>query len=81
MKRYNDILINNRYVRCWKLDNDVNGNPRYLIHYRSIAESWEKALKISRKVGGRAYRGKWFAGGIVISTYNLEWTLGAIVRS
>lgn len=80
-----------------RVNNDVNGNPRYVVHFlgliteRDEAEApmditrieWLKnrALYWARKVGGRVYRGKDFGGGIVFTSYNLEADLKLIERA
>jgi hypothetical protein len=55
-------------VEMWRINNDINGNGRYVVHYLSISDSYELAVKISREFGGRVYTAKWFGGGIVFKT-------------
>ena len=59
-------------VQLTRTKNDYCGNPRYIIHYLSIAGNYERALKIAKKIGGKAYRGKDFGGGIVFQSYNTK---------
>ncbi len=54
---------------------DINGNPRYLVHFLLIAPNFPGALKIAKKIGGKKYTGKDFAGGITFQSYNLEKSL------
>lgn len=71
-----------------RINNDVNGNPRYVFHFLAflgteagtIEERFNIALKKSRTLGGKAYKGKDFGGGIVIQTYDLEATIERINR-
>lgn len=71
-----------------RINNDKNGNPRYVFHFLaflgleqgSILERYNIALKKSRTLGGKAYRGKDFGGGIVIQTYDLDATIERINR-
>jgi hypothetical protein len=55
-----------------RIKNDVNGNPRYVIHFLSIADTYTDALIKARKLGGRKFHNKQYGGGIVFSTYNLN---------
>lgn len=76
----NTIKINSRDVEYFRVNNDVNGNPRYVIHFLEIDDDYNTALNISRKIGGKKYRAKWFGGGIVIQSYNLETDLQHIIK-
>ena len=66
-----------------RINNDINGNPRYVVHFLaflgtetgSILERYQIALKKSRSLGGKAYKGKDFGGGIVIQSYNIQDTI------
>ena len=80
MYRENTIKINGRDVEYFKIDNDINGNPRYVIHFLEIDNDYNTALNISRKIGGKKYRANWFGGGIVIQSYSLETDLEHIIK-
>jgi hypothetical protein len=69
-----------------RINNDVNGNPRYVVHFYdllndieglnlTILERYELALQKARKVGGKMYRGKDFGGGIVFQSYDIITTI------
>lgn len=62
-----------------RIDSDVNGNPRYVVHYRFIAPTYEEALRIARQVGGKKYKAKWYGGGIVFTTYDIQGILKDVV--
>ena len=79
-------LFANEYVspngiRYWRVDSDIYGNPRYIVHYISISSERDKGgatgpdavlarFSAARdRVGGKRYRGKWFGGGIVFQSY------------
>ena len=47
-----------------RINNDVNGNPRYAVHYLQLAETYERALYLGRKLGGRKFHNRQFGGGI-----------------
>ena len=55
------------------INNDYNGNPRYVCHWISLdTETYERALTIARKLGGKKFNNKQFGGGIVFSHYNIQ---------
>ena len=69
-----------------KINNDVNGNPRYVVHFidllnegerkgLDVLQSFDLAVKKARKVGGKVYKGKDFGGGIVFQSYNIIETI------
>lgn len=67
-----------------RINNDVNGNPRYVTHYLNLltdkealtynrnAYNW--AVKRANKIGGRKYHTKSYGGGIVFQSYNIDDT-------
>ena len=74
---YSSKIING--IEVFRVENDVNGNPRYVIHFLSLANNYNEALNKARKIGGKKYRAKWFGGGIVFSSYNLEKDLKIMI--
>lgn len=54
-----------------RVNNCVNGNPRYVLHFLALAGTYNHALNLAHECGGKAYNGKDFGGGIVFSTYSL----------
>ena len=75
MSQFTVTLSNGKTVTLHQVTNDVYGNPRYVIHFLDVAGTYEEALKLSRKIGGRKFTAKWYGGRIVFSSYNLEHTL------
>ena len=64
-----------------RIKNDVNGNPRYVVHYldllteEEMQESGDKyalALSKAKILGGKKYHNKSYGGGIAFLTYDLE---------
>lgn len=66
-----------------KVGHDVYGNPRYVCHHLALLtkeekdnwtypDSYQRAITRANKLGGRKYTAKWFGGGVVFSSYNLE---------
>jgi hypothetical protein len=58
-----------------RLDNDVNGNPRY---YLPVFLADESAV---RKLGGVKYRGKKYGAGWVFQSYALQGEIDALNAS
>lgn len=67
-----------------RVNNDVNGNPRYVIHYSNLLTDQEResiplsgryayAVKKANSLGGRKYTGKDYGGGIVFQSYSLDF--------
>ena len=76
----NTLLINGKAIEYIRINNDISGNPRYVIHFLNIADNYEEAIKIAKKIGGKKYRAKWYGGGIVISSYSLENDLKQVIK-
>lgn len=78
--RKETIKINNEDVDFWRVDNCINGNPRYVIHFLDIADNYIDAINIAKSIGGKKYRAKWFGGGVVFSSYNVIEDLKRIIK-
>jgi hypothetical protein len=74
--------MNHYPIRFTRINNDVNGNPRYAIHFLDLINSeenqflpftkkYEYALKKAKKIGGKKYDNKQYGGGIVFQSYNI----------
>jgi hypothetical protein len=70
-----------------RIKNDVNGNPRYVLHFLqmfsdvendrlrgafSITERYAMAVARAKHIGGRKYSTKYYGGGIVFQSYNTD---------
>lgn len=55
-----------------RVNNDVNGNPRFVVHYLQLADTYERALYLSRQLGGRKFHNKQYGGGIAFQSYNID---------
>jgi hypothetical protein len=69
--------VNGEEIPYHKIYNDVNGNPRRVVHFTDLGVKLDDYGKIP---GLSKYRAKWFGGGYVLeSCYNvqedLKWTL------
>jgi hypothetical protein len=65
----NYIQVQGEEIPYYRLDNDVNGNPRYLVHFLDLNVKPEDYGHVP---GLTKYRAKWFGGGYVFQSYNLE---------
>lgn len=77
-----------------RVANDVNGNPRYVLHFLRLntdaeldADPWipvsdKYALAIARshRAGGRKFHNKQFGGGLVFQSYSLPELCGHLNR-
>lgn len=54
---------------------------RYVIHFLAIADTYNKAVIKAKKLGGKAYRAKWFGGGIVFDTNDDIGTLTQKIKA
>ena len=65
----------------FRVNNDVNGNPRYVIHFLAFANDYDTARRLANSIGFSVYRGKNFGGGFVGQSYNLENTAERIISA
>ena len=74
-------------IEFTRVNNDVNGNPRYVCHYLRfitpkdlenpnyvMGNDYELALKKAKSIGGKKYHNKQYGGGIVFQSYNIDKT-------
>ena len=84
--------MNKKIIDFTRVNNDVNGNPRYVCHFfdllstadresgAGIPELYELAVKNSRQFGGKKYRGRDYGGGIAFQSYNIEGDTARILK-
>ena len=81
IKKYDYQQLEN--IRLTRVNNDVNGNPRYVVHFLEFlnneensflpfSKKYEYALKKAKKIGGRKFHNKQYGGGIVFQSYNTD---------
>jgi hypothetical protein len=72
----NYVKVNNEEIEVFQINNDLNGNPRYVVHFLSLGIKLADYGKIKGLV---KYRAKWFGGGYVFQSHHvqsdLEWML------
>ena len=69
-KLYN---IDGHDITAFKINNDTSGNPRYVVHFLSL--NIDDYKNINSLYGFDKYRAKWFGGGVVFKSYDIEETL------
>ncbi len=69
-------------IQFTRINNDINGNPRYVCHfteflldgcfaYGGVQQSYNLALNVAKKIGGKKFSNKQYGGGIVFQSYSL----------
>lgn len=74
-------------INWTRVNNDVNGNPRYVCHFFNLlnesesnnydvdtSQKYEWALNRGKAIGGKKFHNKQYGGGIVFQSYNLKET-------
>lgn len=54
-------------VRIWQIDNNVNGAPRFVIHFLSLFDDYDNNNHTELRL--KKYGAKWFGGGYVFTSY------------
>lgn len=81
MKEEHTVKVNGIDVTYHKIENDINGNPRIVVHFLQLAM---KLADYGRVPGLTKYRAKWFGGGYVMQAWrveeDLEWCLKQVEK-
>lgn len=67
--------VQGKEIEVFRIPNDVNGNPRYVVNFRDLGIGLWDYDNINKLYGFNKYRAKWFGGGVVFQSYNIEDTL------
>lgn len=72
----------NNSISFTRINNDTNGNPRYVCHFLNILnekeqnlninEKYSLAIKKAKSIGGKKYHNKKYGGGLVFQSHNIE---------
>ena len=74
--RYVEMVnVQGQEIETFRIDNDTNGNPRYVVHFIDLGIKLKDYDKINKLYGFKKYTAKWFGGGIVFQSYNIQDTL------
>lgn len=60
-------------IELTRINNDTNGNPRYVCHFLVLANEYPRAVKLANSIGGKKYHTKSYGGGIVFQSYNTDY--------
>ena len=73
---YKEITtVKNERIKVFRIKNDVNGNPRYVVHFSDLGIKLSDYDNINKLYGFKKYRAGWFGGGVVFQSYNIQDTL------
>ena len=73
---YKEITtVQGKEIEVFRIPNDTNGNPRYVVHFRDLGVGLWDYDNINKLYVFNKYRAKWFGGGVVFQSYNIEDTL------
>lgn len=78
MKNYvytENHTVQGKEIEVFRIANDTNGNPRYVVHFRDLGIGLWDYDNINKLYGFRKYTAKWFGGGVVFQSYNIKDTL------
>ena len=67
--------VQGKEIEAFRIPNDTNGNPRYVVHFRDLGIDLWDYDNINKLYGFNKYRAKWFGGGVVFQSYNIKDTL------
>ncbi|WFG33720.1 hypothetical protein YN120080_3 [Staphylococcus phage vB_SauM_JDYN] len=67
--------VQGKEIEAFRIPNDTNGNPRYVVHFRDLNIGLWDYDNINKIYGFKKYRAKWFGGGVVFQSYNIQDTL------
>ena len=73
--------VDNQEIPVYLFTNDVNGNPRYLVHFLAIGLADHVATDKTRKAGLRIFHGRAFGGGFVFQSYNIHESMAHILKT
>lgn len=64
-----------------RVNSDVNGNPRYVLHYLAFDNDYATAKEIANSLGWSVYRAKSHGGCFVGQVYSKRFEASAIVKA
>ncbi|XWX29742.1 hypothetical protein WOJGOHIN_CDS0064 [Staphylococcus phage PG-2021_87] len=67
--------VQGKEIEVFRIPNDTNGNPRYVVDFYDLGIGLWDYDSINQLYGFNKYRAKWFGGGVVFQSYNIEDTL------
>ncbi len=74
--RYVEMVnVQGQEIETFRIDNDINGNPRYVVDFYDLGIGLWDYDNINKLYGFKKYTAKWFGGGVVFQSYNIKDTL------
>lgn len=76
-----DLIEAVKNIEFTRVNNNVNGNPRWVCHWLNfipekelytVDSTYQRALNIAKKLGGRKFHNKQYGGGIVFECFNTD---------
>jgi len=67
-------------IEFTRIDNDINGNPRYVCMWFHLGKTYDQAVQKAKQIGGKKYHNKQYGGGIVFQSHNLHSTAKQITE-
>ena len=64
--------MKNTIIDFKRINNDINGNPRYVCHFLNLSSDYKSAILLANKLGGRKFHNKQYGGGLVFQSYNID---------
>lgn len=71
-----NLVIDGKNITAYRIKLDANGNPRYVVHFLELGIENKDYGKIPFLT---KYRAKWFGGGYVFQSYNIEEDLKRVI--
>jgi len=59
-------------IEFTRINNDINGNPRYVCHFLNLSDHYGSAILIANSIDGRKFHNKQYGGGLVFQSYNID---------
>lgn len=59
-------------IEFTRINNDINGNPRYVCHFLNLAKTYERSIKLANSICGKKFHNKQYGGGLVFQSYNTD---------
>lgn len=66
------VKVLGQEILATRVNNDVNGNPRWVVHFSDLSLDLYHYQNLMHCFDLYKYRAKWFGGGVVFTSYNIE---------
>lgn len=69
------VSLQGKEIEVMKINNDINGNPRCVVHFADIGIHINDYDNINKLYGFKKYRSKSYGGGIVFQAWSIKESL------